>query len=135
MASEINEIVAPVVGQFRNSISSENTKTAVRGSADHVQGRGSINPSLGNDDRVEAQKSNQKPSNDAVEKAVERANELARSLSRKLSFSYDDRVNKVIVRVMEGEGEKLVRQIPTEEMIRLSVRMDEIMGMLIDQDV
>ena len=135
MASEINEIVAPVVGQFRNSISSENAKTTVRGSADHVQGRGSLNPSPGNDDRVEAQKSNQKPSNDAVEKAVERANELARSLSRKLSFSYDDRVNKVIVRVMEGEGEKLVRQIPTEEMIRLSVRMDEIMGMLIDQDV
>ena len=134
MASEINEIVAPVVGQFRNSISSENAKTAVRGSADHVQGRGSINPSLGNADRVEAQKSNPKPSNDAIEKAVERANELARSLSRKLSFSYDDRINKVIVLVMEGDGDKLVRQIPTEEMIRLSVRMDEIMGMLIDQD-
>ncbi len=70
-----------------------------------------------------------------MEKAVQRANELARSLSRKLSFSYDDRINKVIVRVMEGEGDKLVRQIPAEEMIRLSVRMDEIMGMLIDQDV
>ena len=135
MASEINEIVAPVVGQFRNSISSGNAKTAVRDNADHVQGRGSINPSLGNDDRVEAQKSNPKPSNDAIEKAVERANELARSLSRKLNFSYDDRINKVIVRVMEGDGDKLVRQIPTEEMIRLSVRMDEIMGMLIDQDV
>ena len=135
MASEINEIVAPVVGQFRNSISSENAKTAVRGSADHVQGRGSINPSPGNHNRVEDTKNSEKPSSEAVEKAVQRANELARSLSRKLSFSYDDRVNKVIVRVMEGEGEKLVRQIPTEEMIRLSVRMDEIMGMLIDQDV
>ena len=135
MASEINEIVAPVVGQFRNSISSGNGKATVRDSADHMHGRGSINPSLGNDDRVETQKSNPKPSNDAIEKAVERANELARSLSRKLSFSYDDRINKVIVRVMEGDGDKLVRQIPTEEMIRLSVRMDEIMGMLIDQDV
>ncbi len=135
MASEINDIVAPVVGQFRNSIFSGNAKTTVRDSAHQVQGRGSINPSLGNDDRVETQKSNPKPSNDAIEKAVERANELARSLSRKLSFSYDDRINKVIVRVMEGDGDKLVRQIPTEEMIRLSVRMDEIMGMLIDQDV
>jgi uncharacterized FlaG/YvyC family protein len=36
---------------------------------------------------------------------------------------------------MEGGSDKLVRQIPTEEMIRLSVRMDEVMGMLIDQDV
>ena len=134
MASEINEIIAPVVGQFRNSISSGDVKPTVRGGADHVQGRGSIDPSPGNDGRVEAQKSSEKPSSEAVEKAVQRANELARSLSRKLSFSYDDRINKVIVRVMEGEGDKLVRQIPTEEMIRLSVRMDEIMGMLIDQD-
>ena len=135
MASEINEIIAPVVGQFRNSISSGNAKPTVRGGADHVQGRGSLNPSPGNDGRVEAQKSSEKPSNEAVEKAIQRANELARSLSRKLSFSYDDRINRVIVRVMEGGSDKLVRQIPTEEMIRLSVRMDEVMGMLIDQDV
>ena len=135
MASEINEIIAPVVGQFRNSISSGDAKPTVRGGADHVQGRGSINPSPGNDSRVEEKQSNENSSKAAVEKAVQRATELARSLSRKLSFSYDDRINKVIVRVMEGESDKLVRQIPAEEMIRLSVRMDEIMGMLIDQDV
>lgn len=135
MASEINEMIAPVVGQFRNSISSGDAKATVRGSADRVQGRGSINPSPGNDGRVEEKQNNENSSKAAVEKAVQRATELARSLSRKLSFSYDDRINRVIVRVMEGESDKLVRQIPAEEMIRLSVRMDEIMGMLIDQDV
>jgi len=135
MASEINEMIAPVVGQFRNSISSGDAKPTVRGGADHVQGRGSINPSPGNDGRVEEKQSNENSSKAAVEKAVQRASDLARSLSRKLSFSYDDRINRVIVRVMEGEGDKIVRQIPAEEMIRLSVRMDEIMGMLIDQDV
>jgi flagellar protein FlaG len=135
MASDINEMIAPVVGQFRNSISSADANATVRGSADRVQGRGSINPSPGNDGRVEEKQNNKNSSKAAVEKAVQRATELARSLSRKLSFSYDDRINKVIVRVMEGESDKLVRQIPAEEMIRLSVRMDEIMGMLIDQDV
>lgn len=135
MPSEINEMIAPVVGQFRNSISSGDAKPTVRGGADRVQGRGSINPSPGNDGRVEAQKTSEKPSSEAVEKAIQRANELAQSLSRKLSFNYDDRINKIVVRVMEGGSDKLVRQIPTEEMIRLSVRMDEVMGMLIDQDV
>jgi flagellar protein FlaG len=135
MASEINEIIAPFVGQFRNSISSGDAKPTVRGSADHVQGRGSINPSPGNHSRVDEVKSNDNPSKEAVERAVQKASELARSLSRKLSFTYDDRIEKIIVRVMEGETDKIVRQIPTEEMIRLSVRMDEIMGMLIDQDV
>ena len=135
MTAEINEMIAPVVGQFRTSIYSGDAKATVRGSADRVQGRGSINPSPGNDGRVEEKQNNENSSKAAVEKAVQRATELARSLSRKLSFSYDDRINKVIVRVMEGESDKLVRQIPAEEMIRLSVRMDEIMGILIDQDV
>ena len=135
MTSNIQEVIAPVVGQFRNSISLGDGKPALRGSADQVQGRGSIHPSPGNHPRVDEEKSTASPSREALEKAVQRASELARSLSRKLSFSYDDRIDKVIVRVMEGDTDKIVRQSPTEEMIRLSVKMDEVMGMLIDQDV
>lgn len=135
MASDSSEMIAPVVGQFRNSIYSGDVQATIRGSADNVQGRGSINPSPGNHGRVEEAKSNENSSKEAVEKAVLKARELARSLSRKLSFSYDDRIEKIIVRVVEGETDKIIRQIPAEEMIRLAVRMDEIMGMLIDQDV
>ena len=69
-----------------------------------------------------------------MEKAIIQAREFTQNLSRKLSFSYDDRIEKVIVRVMEGTSDKVIRQIPPEEMIRLSLKMDELMGMLINQD-
>ena len=133
MSSNINEIIAPVVGNFRNAVSSGEFKSTLRTRADFTQGSNVGNPSPGNQSRVETHNSNV-PSKEAIEKALIKAHELAQSLSRKLSFSYDDRINKVIVRVMEGSSEKVVRQIPPEEMIRLSLKMDEIMGILINQD-
>jgi len=131
MASDTNEIIAPVIGQLRNSGTSSMSKPVIRGGANRVQGNNDrVIPSPGDNNRE-----SEKPSREAIEKALVKANELTKSLSRTLSFSYDNRIEKVIVKVMEGDGGKIIRQIPPEEMIRLSVRMDEIMGMLINQDV
>ena len=135
MTSDINEIITPVIERLRNPGSSGAPKPAVRGSADAVQENDAIKPSPGDNNRVETENDNGKSSGEEVEKALVKVNELAKSLSRKLSFSYDDRIEKIIVKVMEGDSEKVIRQIPPEEMIRLSLRMDEIMGMLIDQNV
>jgi flagellar protein FlaG len=132
MTSNINEIVAPVTEQLRNPSSSEVSKR-IRAAIN--QRSNAVKPSPGGQQRVEKDNGNEKPSREAVEKTLVKVNELAKSLSRKLSFSYDDRIDKIIVKVMEGDGKKIVRQIPPEEMIRLSLKMDEIMGMLINQNV
>ena len=132
MTSGTNTIIAPVIEQYRNPSSSEVSKR-IRAAIN--QGSDALKPSPGDRKRVEDQNGNEKPSREAIEKTLVKVNELAKSLSRKLSFSYDDRIEKIIVKVMEGDGKKIVRQIPPEEMIRLSLKMDEIMGMLIDQDV
>jgi flagellar protein FlaG len=132
MTSNINEIVAPVTEQLRNPSSSGVSKR-IRAAIN--QRSNAVKPSPGGQQRVEKDNGNEKPSREAVEKTLVKVNELAKSLSRKLSFSYDDRIDKIIVKVMEGDGKKIVRQIPPEEMIRLSLKMDEIMGMLINQNV
>ena len=135
MTSNINEIVAPVTEQLRNPSSSGVSKPVVRTGADQAQGSNTVKPSPGDQKEVEKENGNEKPSREAVEKTLVKVNELAKSLSRELSFTYDGRIDKIIVRVMEGDSKKVVRQIPAEEMIRLSLKMDEIMGMLINQNV
>lgn len=131
MTSETNKIIAPVVEQYHNPSSSEVSKR-IRVAIN--QGSNVFKPSPGDQKRVGNANGNEKPSREAVEKTLVKVNELAKSLSRKLSFSYDDRIDKIIVKVMEGDGKKMIRQIPPEEMIRLSLKMDEIMGMLINQE-
>ncbi len=131
----INEVIAPVVEQLRSDVSSGVSKPTVRSGADVAQGNNSVKPSPSDKHGVTVKRVDEKPSREAVEKALVKANEMAKSLSRKLNFFYDDRIDKVVVKVMEGDTEKVVPQIPPEEMIRLSVKMDDILGMLINQDV
>jgi flagellar protein FlaG len=131
----INEIIAPVVEQLRSGVSSGVSKPTVRSGADVAQGNNSVTPSPSDKNGVTVKRVDEKPSREAVEKALVKANEMAKSLSRKLNFFYDDRIDKIVVKVMEGDTEKVVRQIPPEEMIRLSVKMDDLLGMLINQDV
>jgi len=131
----INEIIAPVVEQLRSDVSSGVSKPTVRSGADVAQGNNSVTPSPSDKNGVTVKRVDERPSREAIEKALVKANELAKSLSRKLNFSYDNRIDKVVVKVMEGDTEKVIRQIPPEEMIRLSVKMDDLLGMLINQDV
>ena len=128
MASGINEIVAPVVEQLRGNASSGVSDPKGKGA---VREKISVTPSPS----TNVKNADEKPSRETVEKALVKANELIRKFRRELNFTYDDRIDKIVVKVMEGDTEKVVRQIPPEEMIRLSVKMDDILGMLINQSV
>ncbi len=131
MASGINEIVAPVIEQLRGNSSSGVSNPAGKGSTDAVREKISVTPSPSEN----VKNADEKPSRETIEKTLVKANELARKFSRQLSFSYDERIDRVVVTVTEGDTDKVVRQLPPEEMIRLSVKMDDILGMLINQSV
>ena len=132
MSSETNTIVVPVVAQLRNPGSSAvATQTAKRTHAEVTDVM--LKPSPGDSSRAEG--GSEKLSREAIERALARLNELSNSLKRRLNFSYDDRIEKLVVRILEGDSEKLVRQIPPEEMIRLSLKIDEAIGVLFNQNV
>jgi flagellar protein FlaG len=54
------------------------------------------------------------------------------NVQRDLSFSVDDSTGDVVVKVIDGESGKVVRQIPSEEILRLTERLDEIRSLLFD---
>ena len=47
------------------------------------------------------------------------ANAIAEFLNQQVSFSYDQRINQIVVKVTKGNTEEVIRQIPSEEMIEL----------------
>ena len=60
-----------------------------------------------------------------ITQAVEMANAIAQFLDKKIAFSYDRRINKVIVRVVRESTGEVIRQIPPEEMVDHMVRLQE----------
>jgi flagellar protein FlaG len=60
-----------------------------------------------------------------IAQAVDAANEIIDFLDKKISFSFDRRINRVIVTVTRESTEEVIRQIPPEEMVERMVRLQE----------
>jgi len=63
---------------------------------------------------------------------VEKFRSQMQHIQRDLSFSVDDSTGDVVVRVIDGESGKVVRQIPSEEILRLTERLDEMRSLLFE---
>lgn len=60
-----------------------------------------------------------------AQEVVEQLNNHAQSINRNLQFSVDDDSGKTVIRVINSETAELVRQIPSEEVLRLSETIRE----------
>lgn len=60
-----------------------------------------------------------------IETAVSQLNEFVQSNTRQLNFSVDEGSNKQVVKVTDAESGKIIRQIPSEEILRLSERLQD----------
>ncbi|QUE77852.1 flagellar protein FlaG [Stutzerimonas stutzeri] len=63
---------------------------------------------------------------------VERFRSQVQSIQRDLNFSVDDSTGDVIVQVIDGDSGKVVRQIPSEEILRLTERLDEMRSLMFE---
>jgi flagellar protein FlaG len=54
---------------------------------------------------------------------------------RKLQFVVDHRSNEVIVKVIDRETDKVIKELPPEELQRLHTNLKETIGFLFDESV
>lgn len=66
----------------------------------------------------------------AVEEAVSSIEKFTQSIRRDLSFSLDDSTGRVVVKVTDSTSGEVIRQIPSEEALRLAERLDEARSLL-----
>jgi flagellar protein FlaG len=66
-----------------------------------------------------------------VKQVTQQINEFMESHSIQLNFSVDQELSQIVVKVREKHTGKLIRQIPSEEALRLSKTMEALQGMLI----
>ena len=55
--------------------------------------------------------------------------------NRKLKFSVNNELQQVVVKVVDRETDKVIKEIPPEALQRLHERMQEVMGLLIDEEI
>lgn len=61
-----------------------------------------------------------------IENAVSQLSDFVQTSNRQLNFSVDEGSNKQVVKVTDAESGKIIRQIPSEEVLKLSERLQEL---------
>ena len=74
---------------------------------------------------IAAQEEAQEVSAEKAKEVVEQLNSHAQSINRNLQFSVDDDSGRTVIKVINSDTAELVRQIPSEEVLRLSETIRE----------
>lgn len=104
----------PVAANVRGNLSSS---PAVQAAADAKESEGS------------------KPSAAQVQQSLEDINKVLTGFSISVQFQVDPDYKELIVKVVDQDTGKLIRQIPTEDVVRMSKSMDNLKGLLFTQPV
>lgn len=67
-----------------------------------------------------------------MERLVNHLQDLARSFNRKLSFAVDERTKKILVKVIDKNTDKVVRELPSEEIVNMVAKLKEFIGAVFD---
>ena len=76
-----------------------------------------------------------KPSGKQVQQSLDDINKVMAGFSISVQFQIDPDYKELIVKVVDQDTGKLIRQIPTEDVVRMSKAMDSLKGLLFAQSV
>lgn len=60
---------------------------------------------------------------------------VTEAFNRRLKFSINRELDQVVVKVIDKETDKVIKELPPEEIQRLHVRIREAIGLLIDEEI
>ncbi len=85
------------------------------------------------DDKVLHGRPLKKPvSGEEVKKALDMIKKRLAKMSTKISLSLSEDPKAVVVQVRDSESGEIIRQFPSEEVLELRAKLDELVGMLFD---
>ncbi len=76
-----------------------------------------------------------KPTTEQVRESLKEINKVLTGFSISVQFQIDPDYKELIVKVVDQDTGKLIRQIPTEEVVSISKAMDNLKGLLFAQSV
>jgi len=68
-----------------------------------------------------------------VEEAVDVVKRAARLFNRRVDFEIDQDTERIIIKVMDKETDKVIKEIPPGEVLRFIKRFHEALGLLMDE--
>jgi flagellar protein FlaG len=80
-------------------------------------------------------KSRELPVSIDIREAVKNLEKMVAQFNRRFDISVNESINRIVVKVIDTETDKVVREIPPEEIQHLLARLYDMMGMFINERI
>jgi flagellar protein FlaG len=70
-----------------------------------------------------------------IEQVVAELEQITTAMNRRLKFSVNKDLGQVIVKVIDRNTDKVIKELPPEELQRLHIRLREAIGLLVDEQI
>ena len=88
---------------------------------------------LGQEPTDETQEQSAELQKAALQSVVEHMNRTLEAKSVSVRFSVDEQAGEIVVKVLDDTTGDVIRQLPSEESLRLSARLRDPLGVVFDQ--
>ena len=88
---------------------------------------------LENSNNVKEVKENSIPGKDEIVEIVDQLNKTVDGHEPKISFSYHDKINRVIMKIIDSDTNEVVREIPAKDLVKLLENLNEYIGVFFDE--
>ena len=75
------------------------------------------------------------PRKQDIDESLNILREAFRMFNRRLKFSVNEEIDRVVVKVVDGTTDKVIKEIPPEEIQKLVARIRETIGILFDEEI
>jgi len=85
-------------------------------------------------EKTEEEQKSSEISRQDMEEMVEALKEMTQTLQTKMNFSIDEGTNDIVIKVLEKDTDKIIKQFPPEELLELQEKMQDLTGLLFNTD-
>ena len=69
-----------------------------------------------------------------IAQAVENMRSAGDLFNKRLDFRVDEATNRIVVKVIDTRTDKVIKEIPPEQLLHLAAKIQEMVGLLVDEE-
>ena len=70
-----------------------------------------------------------------IKETLRNLEKIISQFNRRFKISLDENINRIVVKVIDAETDKIIKEIPPEEIQHLLANLKEMMGLLVDERI
>lgn len=85
--------------------------------------------------RVAEKLQDQQSSVEDIRRSVDELRRVSQHFNKKLSFSFNEDLGQMVVKVIDRNTDKVIKELPPAELQRAHIRIREAIGLLLDETI